>query len=141
MFPYSQGVYKLMNSYIFSSGSHTGLNIAHKFQNVVAEFKIVNKFKYVVTDNAANMKRAFTISLEEESGVRDDALDDESIWEDLPIVDDEVQEILRSTVTTRLSCFAHSLQLTVGDGIKVSKQKYYWSMCVVPVSEVLFVSA
>ena len=45
--------------------------------------------------------------------------EDESIWEDLEGTDQEtVSEALTINSKKRLSCFAHSLQLVVGDGLK-----------------------
>ena len=41
------------------TGSHTGENIASLFVALVDEFNVRNKITAVVTDNAANMKKAF----------------------------------------------------------------------------------
>lgn len=42
-------------------GSHTGHRIADELETIMDEFKIVNKTRLIVTDNAANMKRALCI--------------------------------------------------------------------------------
>jgi hypothetical protein len=56
---------------------------------------------------------------DEDDDEADDVLDDEDVWNDLQ-EEDQVQ--VDATVSTsckrRLSCFAHSLQLAVGDGLK-----------------------
>ena len=101
--------------YLFT-GSHTGLNIADEFQQIISAYNLDKKFNFVVTDNARNMQTAFTIAFDEADKVY---LDDGSVWEEFPEIDIEVDAILRCTLTEQLSCFAHTLQLAIGDGLKV----------------------
>ena len=57
---------------------------------------------------------------DETSSIDDNAeIEDISLWEDLHEEDsDSVQAVLITNSKQRLSCFAHSLQLVVGDGLK-----------------------
>lgn len=48
-----------------------------------------------------------------------DKLDDEELWEDLDNNKETLIDMARSR--QRLSCFAHSLQLVIGDGLKEAK--------------------
>ena len=88
-----------------------------------------------MTDNASNMKSAFKVHFpaDEDGDVADDSaeavavmqpqvLDDESIWETLHSEDeDEIKDVLDNNCKKRLSYFAHSLQLVIGDGLKETK--------------------
>lgn len=100
-------------------GSHTGENIkTHFYETVLTKFNIRQKISYVISDNAANMKKAFTVTFHDQ---QDDLaipavdVDDPDLWAD----HDEVATNLGGMC--RLSCFAHSLQLVIGDGIKDTK--------------------
>ena len=129
------------SSYLLScdriTGKHTGEHICSSYTDALKEYGIEHKIDFVVTDNASNMRKAFTVSFpacsdtesddddsEEEDREEDEVLtdiDDGQLWEDLP--DDEM-DLVRTTLSNncrhpnRLSCFAHTLQLVVGDGIK-----------------------
>lgn len=49
-------------------------------------------------------------------------IDDETLWEDLEEEDEEaVFDIININSKKRLSCFAHSLQLVIGDGLKETR--------------------
>ncbi|GAA6071939.1 uncharacterized protein LOC114158526 [Tachysurus ichikawai] len=72
------------------------------------------------------MKCAFKVKLPQQSvdpaidsEEEIDNLDDEELWEDV----DTMQETLLGIASSRerLSCFAHSLQLVIGDGLKEAK--------------------
>ena len=56
------------------------------------------------------MKKAFAVTFPDHESV---AFDDEDIWEDVETSADLAYE--------RLSCFAHSLQLVIADGLKHSR--------------------
>ena len=121
------------------SGSHTGTRIAAAFDDILETYVISNKVEYILTDNASNMKSAFKVNFPAEDDDDDDddvdddgddaasviqsqALDDESIWETLDSEEeDEIRDVLDSNCKKRLSCFAHSLQLVIGDGLKETK--------------------
>lgn len=97
-------------------GSHTGRNIAEALESITSEFNIQNKIRYIVTDNASNMKAAMNVSFDDgdESRLDDDA--DPSLWQDIDA--DEVVGTLSNMAKRRVPCFAHSLQLIVHDGLK-----------------------
>ena len=93
-----------------------------------------NKIDYIISDNASNMKKAFKVSFQNhtaddidiDSDIDDDEqefVDDEDIWESLP--EDEQREVGvilgKHCRKQLLSCFAHSLQLVVSDGLKETK--------------------
>lgn len=103
-------------------GRHSGDNIAIAFDEIIDEYDIASKVKYIITDNAANMKCAFKVKLPQEEQHSDgsdpeDDLDDESLWGDVTWEEETIPVRTRQ----RLSCFAHSLQLVVHDGMKESK--------------------
>ena len=80
--------------------------------------------EHVVTDNAANKRRAFTVEFpEHEEGVAEEedmaGVDADEVWGDLEEVDTEpVIKSLNLASRQRLPCFAHTLQLVVGDGLR-----------------------
>ena len=61
-------------------GTHTGRRIADVLDSVISDFRIQQKVRYVVTDNASNMKKAITILFDngKEHRLDDDA--DSSLW-------------------------------------------------------------
>ncbi|XP_048084331.1 uncharacterized protein LOC125284431 [Alosa alosa] len=100
------------------TGRHSGERISAAFEEILEEYGIAQKVCYIITDNAANMKCAFKVQmpLQQASDTEsEDDLDDEELWEDT----DEDTELGLSG--ERLSCFAHSLQLVVSDGMKEVK--------------------
>uniref|UniRef100_H2Z2I2 DUF659 domain-containing protein n=1 Tax=Ciona savignyi TaxID=51511 RepID=H2Z2I2_CIOSA len=48
------------------NGRHSGENFATAFETVLHEYSIKNKINYVINDNAAKMKRAFTTNFPRE---------------------------------------------------------------------------
>lgn len=62
----------------------------------------------MVTDNASNMKKAFSVTLGDEQA--ESEVDE--WWND---TDDDTME---AVAAERISCFSHSLQLVVRDGLK-----------------------
>lgn len=101
------------------AGSHTAENIkTHFYETVLTEYDIRQKISYVISDNAANMKKAFTITFHDQPdnlAIPAVDVDDPDLWAD----HDDVAANLEGMC--RLSCFAHSLQLVIGDGIKDTK--------------------
>ena len=90
-------------------GSHTGERIAEAFEAICDEYDIRHKLDFVLCDNAANMKKAFSICFpqEEEDQVDDaESLDDPDIWEDLSEADQETVDQVNDTLTRYifLSC-------------------------------------
>lgn len=99
------------------TGKHCGERIASAFDRIVEEYGIGHKISYILTDNASNMKRAFKVRMpevEHPEGDSSDDLDDETMWEDAEGSDPW-------STGERLSCFAHSLQLVISDGMKEVK--------------------
>jgi hypothetical protein len=90
-------------------------------------YGIKQKVDYLITDNAANMHKAFTVAFgNDENDVEvDDDMDVESPegWENL---DSEIEDEILSAASShvhkeRLSCFGHTIHLVVGDGLKDTK--------------------
>ncbi|XP_056598289.1 zinc finger BED domain-containing protein 4-like [Triplophysa dalaica] len=86
-----------------------------------------NRFKGSHTGEriCANMKKAFTTcfpSSDEADENDDDCLDDAELWNALPVDEEERLNVtLTSKSQHRLQCFAHTLQLVVGDGLKETR--------------------
>lgn len=120
----SEGV--MLKSYLLAcnqfKGPHTGERIAEAFDSLCEEFGIRHKLDFIICDNAANMKRAFSVCFPKEQDgevTDDDNLDDAELWEDLSRDEWEtVDRTINRGSPKRQQCFAHTLQLTVGDGLK-----------------------
>jgi hypothetical protein len=124
------------------TGSHTGERIAAAFESVLDEYSIKRKIDYVITDNAANMRKAFTVCFpnmhnnddgtavggsgndnDNEEMHENQDVDDPDNWEELS---EEEMTVVNSAFDAyskkeRLSCFCHSLHLTVSDGLNDTK--------------------
>ncbi|CAF1208015.1 unnamed protein product [Adineta steineri] len=123
-------------------GSHTADNIYRTTERVLDHYNLKEKIFKIVTDNAANMVKAFKFGLLA-NDIND--TDDETIGgEKIPIlntnssdddnIDDQCLDVNdfsfmnieygnsfiddEDPTDVRLSCFVHSLQLCVRDGIK-----------------------
>ncbi|KAF3845924.1 hypothetical protein F7725_003002 [Dissostichus mawsoni] len=98
--------------------------ICEQFEAVCDEYSIKNKIDYIISDNAANMRKAFTVCFpteqEDEDVDEEDDLDDPELWHDLSLEDQETVDAAMAK-KQRLQCFAHTLQLVVGDGLKETK--------------------
>ncbi|KAL3062204.1 hypothetical protein OYC64_010173 [Pagothenia borchgrevinki] len=102
-------------------GSHTGEIICEEFEQICEQYQIKKKVDHIICDNAANMKKAFTTCFPGQGDEEDD-LDDSDIWNDLTVEEQErVEHSLSAKTQTRLQCFAHTLQLVIGDGLKETK--------------------
>lgn len=104
-------------------GSHTAEKICDQFEAICDEYNIKDKLDYIITDNAANMRKAFTVcfpSEQEDDDVDGDHLDDPELWCDLTL-EDQLTVDAALAKKQRLQCFAHTLQLVVGDGLKETK--------------------
>ena len=95
-------------------GSHTADNILAAYQQVLATYNVEDKVAAVITDNAANMLKAF-ITL---PGMYRDAVDNLDIEDE----DDDEYEMITSfdfdVVGEHISCFLHTLQLVVKEGLQ-----------------------
>lgn len=120
-------------------GSHTSEKIAVKCTAIVENFQIQEKIAFVVTDNAANMVKAFRESCElfvdtddtdgssSEQPVEvhsDEEDDEERLLMEVDIPHSEAQELIESldfVSRKRVPCVIHTLQLVVLDGLKSTK--------------------
>ena len=59
-------------------GSHTADAITEQFDRTTATFHLTNKISYIVTDNAANMLKAFSLPEFEDVALPDAISDDSS---------------------------------------------------------------
>lgn len=67
------------------------------------------------------MRKAFSTCSprHKEEDEEDEEVEDTNLWTDLPDEDQErVQLYLQTKSQTRQQCFAHTLQLVVGDGLR-----------------------
>ena len=105
-------------------GSHTAERICDQFEAICDEYNIKDKLDYIISDNAANMRKAFSVcflSEQEDDDDNDrDYLDDPELWCDLTLEDQQTVDAAMAK-KQRLQCFAHTLQLVVGDGLKETK--------------------
>ena len=104
-------------------GRHTGENIVSEFEEIITRHKLSDKLYKVVTDNASNVKKAFadTVSVpsfEVEVESEESEQEDEDS-EETDDSDDEVEviELEKINIPQRVSCFAHTLQLSIKDGL------------------------
>ena len=102
-------------------GSHTAERICDQFEAICDEYSIKDKLDYIISDNAANMRKAFTVCFPSEQEDDDgDHLDDPDLWCDLTLEEQQTVDAAMAK-KQRLQCFAHTLQLVVGDGLKETK--------------------
>ena len=59
-------------------GRHTGERISQQFNKVLEDYKIKQKVDFVITDNASNMKKAFTVAFPPLVGTSEDENVDET---------------------------------------------------------------
>ena len=125
----------MLLSFVSFKGSHAGAKISEELESIVAKNGIARKVDYVVTDNAASMKKAFTVSScfqfdddhhGDSSYVVDtrEQLDDDTVWENLDAEDEEKVNTTTDRIShARVSCFAHILPLVKDEMNKVSGSK------------------
>jgi len=114
------------------TGSHTGERISPAFEAVVDSYDIPHKIHHIVTDNAANMGKAFTVCFPQLENMwsSDDRsaqdmldVDEPEDWNDIPT--DEISTVYSALDAAsrkeRLSCYCQSLHLTINDGLKDTK--------------------
>ncbi|CAF1373788.1 unnamed protein product [Adineta steineri] len=113
---------------------HSGEHIHQLTEDVLERFNIKEKIFKIITDNAANMVCAYKFGLftdesteattaEESFGpdvgtaLVDD--DEDVVLEDLEVINiNQIQDVHEDSPPVRVSCFIHSLQLCIHDGIK-----------------------
>lgn len=100
-------------------GRHTADNIYQVYDDVLDNYSIQNKVSFIITDNASNMIKAFTLFPPVQ--VNSESEDEEDDGCDLQVVN--VDEEIMYFPPERLPCFAHSLQLVLCDALDdASKQ-------------------
>lgn len=89
------------------------------------EFGLSTKLRHVITDNASNMKKAFTTCFLAGDEAEEDVAftDDDELWFDHESARDAITEEAVGS-SRHLSCFAHTLQLAVRDGLKETRSLY-----------------
>ena len=123
-------------------GLHTGSKIADLVDSVPSEYNLQSKVEFIVTDNALDMKKAFTLLSSFHSHDRNDddmdipaddseLVDDDTMWEDLDdheadsILHDQGNEDSNDVRTLEKNpCFGHTLQLVVKDDVDSWVQKH-----------------
>lgn len=103
-------------------GSHTGEYISQQFEEILTSFEVIGKVDIAITDNASNMKRAFTLfNQDHDMEENQDFYDDDDSLEPVELHEggNDADSIL---YISRISCFAHTLQLTIKDGFKHADQ-------------------
>ena len=98
-------------------GSHTGKRILDLYEQIATQYSITNKVNFIITDNASNMKAAFSTRFPISThNIPDDPTDNDDLWSG------ETEDDSAACIDgERLSCFAHTLQLSVGDGLRETK--------------------
>ena len=118
-------------------GQHTVENIRNTAKDIPENLNAVGKIYRVITDNASNMIKAYKLGLSVGDGVdQENELESFSSEEysfntysseksnlsvELSLTDpisDINDESLSMNMNPRLSCFVHSLQLVIRDGLK-----------------------
>ncbi|XP_058502633.1 uncharacterized protein LOC131470676 [Solea solea] len=77
-------------------GSHTAERICDQFEAICDEYSIKDKLDYIISDNAANMRKAFTVCFPSEQEDDDgDHLDDPDLWCDLTLEEQQMVQRLQ----------------------------------------------
>ena len=98
------------------SWSHTEESIKTNVHQLLMDFDLVDKVRAIISDNASNMVKAFAPTISDEGSSDED--DDQ-----LPVENTEavLEDIVFESSADHLRCFAHSLQLTIKDGLEHAK--------------------
>jgi len=106
-------------------GSHSGENIASLFAELSQEFGVTDILCAMVTDNAANMRKALAldpkslaenVDMAKEADLKAELLRSGVAWS-------EVQGDVAFNIPPRYSCTAYTLKLVVNDGLKEATDK------------------
>lgn len=96
-------------------GAHTADRIYSVYQDIVAAYNLSGRVWRIVTDNASNMIKAFSLP-----GMESLEADSEDGEGECSAV--ESPEHMEYLPVERVSCFAHTLQLVIKDGLKEAGQ-------------------
>ena len=97
-------------------GIHTAENVLTNYEDIITQFNLQGKVGYIITDNAANMLKAFVKLPGAELERGDDSESDEDEDQDFYIPVDSLEKFYH--IPQHISCFIHTLQLVVQDGLK-----------------------
>ncbi|CAF2026488.1 unnamed protein product, partial [Rotaria magnacalcarata] len=103
--------------------SHTGDNLRCQLEDAMANFNIEEKVVLIVTDNASNNLKAFDELVIPGIEVYFEPEDDEDEHDDETENDEREEKDEQNNLNDQeerllIPCFSHSLQFTVGDGLK-----------------------
>lgn len=70
-------------------GPHTAERICELFESICKDYNIKQKLDFILSDNAANMKKAFTVCFPSENEDTDEDIDEPELWNDLSLEDME----------------------------------------------------
>ena len=130
-------LHAVLLKFVRLKGSHTAENIRNITKDILEELGISGKIYRIITDNAPNMIKAYKFGLtvnddndsenlpqasdSSENVSEHDSIDEydsEMEWTLLDPIDDKVDGSNGAEETNvRLSCFAHSIQLAIRDGL------------------------
>ena len=110
-------------NYFLSSGSHTGENLRHQLESILATYDIDDKLVRIVTDNASNNMKAFgdlivpgfEVYFEPEEADEEGSSEEDELQ---PDDQNNASDAEEHEERLRIPCFAHTLHLTVNDGLK-----------------------